>query len=343
MNILITSAGRRSYLVRYFREALAGDGLVHAGNSVWSTALQAADKGVITPLIHDSCYIDFLLDYCMQNQIRAILSVFEIDLPVLAKSRERFQKQGIKVLISDYETTLICNDKWKSYNFFTDCSIYTPQTFLNIENVLEALNQGTLQFPLIIKPRWGMGSIGLYEATNVEELKILFKRVKKDIFGSYLSYASDKNQDECVIIQEKLQGQEYGLDVVNDLDRNCVATWVIKARSMRSGETVWAITEKNRVLEELGVRLSRHLGHIANLNVDCFICYEKPYVLEMNCRFGGHYPFFHLAGANLPMAIIKWLHGEVAPCELFEIDNGVEGMKDIVPIVSSRQDTYQEI
>jgi len=56
---LITSAGRRSYLVQYFKEALAGNGLVHAGNSVYSTSLMAADEAVITPMIHDSGYIDF--------------------------------------------------------------------------------------------------------------------------------------------------------------------------------------------------------------------------------------------------------------------------------------------
>lgn len=67
MNILLTSAGRRSYIINYFKYALSGKGLVHAGNSFNSPALQVADKAVITPLIYDPSYIDFLIDYCKIN------------------------------------------------------------------------------------------------------------------------------------------------------------------------------------------------------------------------------------------------------------------------------------
>ena len=33
------------------------------------------------------------------------------------------------------------------------------------------------------------------------------------------------------------------------------------------------------------------------------------YVLELNPRFGGGYPFSYEAGVNLPKAIIEWLKG----------------------------------
>jgi len=333
MNILITSAGRRSYLVRYFREALAGKGLVHAGNSVYSAALQVADKAVITPLIYNPQYICFLIDYCRQNDIAAIISVFDIDLPMLAKSKEIFNNEGIQVVVSDYEVTQICNDKWNTYKFLRSNSIKTPSTFLGIDDAVKGLKAKYIEFPVIIKPRRGMGSMSIYEAENMEELHILFKRVRKEIFNTYLSYESELCKEDCVIIQEKIKGQEYGLDVVNDLHKNYVTSFLIKANSMRGGETDWAITEKNVLFDKLGKRLSTNLQHVANLNVDCFMHDKKPYVLEMNCRFGGHYPFFHLAGANLPLAIIKWLNGEFADKELFEIRDGVEGIKDIDPIV----------
>ena len=51
MNILITSVGRRAYLVKYFKE-VEGVKEVHVSNSDdLSVAFKYADKSVVSPLI----------------------------------------------------------------------------------------------------------------------------------------------------------------------------------------------------------------------------------------------------------------------------------------------------
>ena len=73
MNILLTSIGRRSYLVKYFKEALKGNGEVHVSNSNAITpAFIYADKSTVTPLIYENEYIPFLLNYCVKNNIPVI-------------------------------------------------------------------------------------------------------------------------------------------------------------------------------------------------------------------------------------------------------------------------------
>ena len=57
------------------------------------------------------------------------------------------------------------------------------------------------------------------------------------------------------------------------------------------------------------------MGHIGNLDVDLFITEHKIYLLEMNARLGGGYPFSHLAGIHFPKALIKWAEGEQADSE----------------------------
>ncbi len=116
MNILLTSAGRRSYLVDYFKQAWKNEGLVHAANShLHATSLFHADKYVITPGIYDENYVSFLLDYSVNNEISAILPLFDIDLPVLAKHRNLFEANGIRLIVSDAEVLKICNDKWPTF------------------------------------------------------------------------------------------------------------------------------------------------------------------------------------------------------------------------------------
>lgn len=334
MNILLTSAGRRSYLVKYFKDALKDEGKVFASNSTWTPALQKADYAVITPLIYDKGYVQFLIEYCIKNNIYALISLFDIDLPVLSKSKKEFEKNGIKLIVSDYEVTQICNDKWKTFYFLNENGIDTPRTFLSIDAAKKKIDSGELLFPLIVKPRWGMGSIGIYQADNLRELQIFYEKTLGKIKKTYLKYESEAELENSVVIQEKLNGQEYGLDVVNDFNKNYITTFVKKKTAMRSGETDGAITEDKPMLSELGKMISNKLGHIANLDVDVFMTENnKPFVLEMNCRFGGHYPFSHLAGANVPLAIIKWLRGEIPEDSLFKIKYGVQGIKDIRPII----------
>ncbi|PKD44653.1 ATP-grasp domain-containing protein [Rhodohalobacter barkolensis] len=330
MNILLTSAGRRSYLVQYFKEVLDGKGKVHASNSEWSTALEVADEAVITPLIYDDEYISFIQDYAQVHDIGMIISLFDIDLPILAQAKQSFKELGIHVIVSDYKVTQICNDKWNTYQFLKQNNLNAPKTFIELEQAQRALQKRDIQFPLIIKPRWGMGSISIFKADNAEELKVLYKKVKREVKESYVKYESQVDPEHAVIIQEYLNGQEYGLDIINDLEKNYVTTFVKKKAAMRSGETDGAITEKNEILEKTGEQIAKSLGHIANLDTDCFLIDGKPYVLEMNCRFGGGYPFSHLAGANLPGVILKWIDNEEGRDELKDYTIGVEGRKDMI-------------
>lgn len=331
MNILLTSAGRRSYLVQYFKEALAGSGKVHASNSEWSTALEVADEAVITPLIYDDSYISFLKEYAQKHNIGMIISLFDIDLPVLAQAKQSFKKLGIHIIVSDYNVTQICNDKWKTYQFLKQNNLNAPKSYIELGLVKKALLSQEIQFPLIIKPRWGMGSISIFKAENKEELKVFYEKVKRETNESFLKHESQLDPEHVVIIQEYLNGQEYGLDIVNDLDKKYVNTYVKKKTAMRSGETDEAITEKNEILEKTGEKIASILGHIANLDTDCFMVGDTPYILEMNCRFGGGYPFTHLAGANLVKAYLHWIKQIPAPAECFTYNENVRGFKSITP------------
>lgn len=334
LNILLTSAGRRSYLVEYFKKALNGRGLLHAANSSdLSPAFLAADQTVVTPLIYDSCYISFLIDYCKENNIRAIISLFDVDLLVLSQHKDEFKKNGIEVIVSDESVIRICNDKWNTFHFLNAAGFNTPKTYLSVEDALGAINEGVLNYPVIVKPRWGMGSIGVYLADNEEELRCFYHKIYGVIKNTYLKFESNNTPEQPVLIQEQLNGQEYGLDIMNDLQGNYINTGVKKKFAMRSGETDCAVTVDDPRLQQLGSRLGEKLRHVANMDVDVFDVAGKLYVLELNARFGGGYPFIHAAGADMPKAIVNWLTGKECEKDLFAPRAGVMSQKDINIVV----------
>lgn len=329
MDILITSAGRRGYLIRYFKEALEGNGTVIAGNCIDGVpAFQEADKTVVTPMVYDEDYIPFLLSYCKENHVDAILSVYDVDIPVLAHHREAFASIGTRLVVSDEKFVRICNDKWQSYLYLIDHGFKAPKTFTSLQDAKSALKEGILQFPLIVKPRFGNGSIGLSTAHDEQELDALFYLTEKSIYRSWLKYESAQS-DEIVVIQEMLQGDEYGLDIINDLQGNYQNTIIKKKIAMRSGETDSAVVVDNVLAKKIGEKLARITKHVGNLDCDAFLVNGEWYILEMNARFGGGYPFSHIAGANVPKAIVKWLRGECVENSLLEAEVGVKAYKDI--------------
>lgn len=112
------------------------------------------------------------------------------------------------------------------------------------------------------------------------------------------------------MIQEKLIGSEFGLDVMNDLEGNNVAVSVKQKLAMRAGETDKAMTVNLSEVREIGKKVGENLKHIGNLDVDIMQRANGDYcVLELNPRFGGGFPFSYEAGVNMPKAIIEWVKG----------------------------------
>lgn len=332
-NILLSCVGRRAYMISYFKDALNGEGKVFATNSELTYALLRADGYAIAPLIYDCSYIDFLLGYCIENHIKAIISLFDIDLPVLARNKDKFEDNGIKVVISNYEAIQICNDKWLMYKFLQRINLKTPVTFIDEVQARIAIDSGYLKFPFIIKPRWGMGSLGFYEIENDDEFRVLYPKLKNYIFSSYLKYESFADRDHCIIIQEKIIGQEYGIQILNDLNEQYVTAMVIKKIAMRAGETDIALTVESEQFEQTSRAISVNLHHAALLDVDCMVDTQGVVcILDMNCRFGGQYPFVHIAGANIPKQIIDWLINKEPNPSLFSVAEGIVSYKDIVPL-----------
>ena len=280
-------------------------------------ALQVADVRIQVPAIYDSKYIDVTLCVCKEHQIDALISLNDLELPILAEQKARFEELGVTVIVSNPNVIDIAFDKYKTAQWIESIGLNAPKTYITLDSAKEALAKSEIAFPLFMKPRWGSGSIGLETIDDMEELDIYYHLLMKRIKKSILATASIG--DEYILIQEKLTGNEFGLDVMNDLEGNHVAVSVKRKLAMRAGETDKAITVDLPEVREMGAIIGRNLRHIGNLDVDIMQRANGDYcVLELNPRFGGGYPFSYEAGVNMPKAIIQWLKGETVDPKILQ-------------------------
>lgn len=310
MNILFTCAGRRTYLLKYFKENLSeGDKIVAIDMQLSAPALQAADVKIQVPAVYDPEYVDIIHRICKEQQIDALFSLNDLELPVLAENKARFEALGVKVVVSDPKVIDLAFDKYKTAQWVESLGLTAPKTYVRLDDCKRALASGEIAFPLFMKPRWGSGSIGLESIADMEELDIYYKLLMKKIKKTILATASAG--DEYIMIQEKLTGSEFGLDIMNDLNGKNIGVSVKKKLAMRAGETDKAITVDLPELRKMGRKIGASLGHIGNLDVDIMQRADGAYcVLELNPRFGGGFPFSYEAGVNLPKVLIQIIKGK---------------------------------
>jgi carbamoyl-phosphate synthase large subunit len=311
MNILFTCAGRRNYLINYFKEALNGQGLIVAADmQLTAPAMVDADASFIMPGIYEESYIPALKELLVKQQIDTVISLNDLELPLLAKHKEELEQTGARIIVPGQEVIDIAFDKWLTVQFLENHGLKSPKTFIGLESALEAIENGKLQFPLVIKPRWGSASIGIDFPENKEELKLSYQLQKMQLERSILKEASSADSEQTLLIQEKIEGKEFGMDVLNDFNGNYIGTFVREKLSMRSGETDKAISVIDNRFDAIGHSLGNHLKHLGNLDCDVLEKDGELYVLELNPRFGGGYPFSHEAGVNTPAIYLEWLKGQ---------------------------------
>lgn len=322
MNILFTCAGRRTYLLKYFKENMnEGDKVVATDMQLSAPALQVADVKLQVPAVYDPKYVDITLRICKEQKIDALLSLNDLELPILAENKARFEAEGVKVIVSDPSVIDIAFDKYKTAQWVESLGLKSPKTYVRLDDAKHALETGELHFPLFMKPRWGSGSIGLASIADMEELDIYYHLLMKQVKKTILATASVG--DEYIMIQEKLTGKEFGLDVMNDLEGNNVAVSVKQKLAMRAGETDKAVTLDLSEVREIGHKIGTALKHIGNLDVDVMQNEKGEYcVLELNPRFGGGFPFSYEAGVNLPKAIIEWVKGNKVDASMLQPEYG---------------------
>ncbi|NMA73956.1 MAG: ATP-grasp domain-containing protein [Bacteroidales bacterium] len=311
LNILILSCGTRNKIVQYFKETLAGKGLVLATDcSKLAPALYEADKHFIVQRIDQDGYLDEILSICKKFNVKAVLSLIDPELSLLAKNKSKFLELGTIPLVSDYETIEMCFDKYKMAKFLEKNGLPTPKTYFKKEDFCVALNKELISFPVFVKPVKGSASININKVETQEELEYLL--------GKY----------DDLVIQEFMDGKELGADVYVDMISGELISIFLKEKLlMRAGETDKSVSVKDGQLFELISKFVEKAGLKGINDIDIFHANGKYYISEVNPRFGGGYPHAYECGVNMMDMILNNVQGNQNPPKIGDYEEKIYMMK----------------
>lgn len=300
MNILILSAGTRNKVVQYFKKELDGKGRVIATDcSNLAPAVYDADAFYLVPRITAPGYLDEILEICKKEKITGVFSLIDPELSMLAKERERFLAVGATPIISDYDLVETCFDKYRMYELLCKMQIPTGKCYIDKERFYQAQASGEISYPVFVKPVRGSASLHINKAGGREEIEVLY-----DLYDD-------------LMIQEYMDGQEYGADVYIDMiSGKCTSIFVKKKVKMRAGETDKSVSVKDERLFELIRGFVEECGFRGMIDIDIFEIGGQYYISEVNPRFGGGYPHAYACGVNMAASVVRNLAGQENKVEI---------------------------
>jgi carbamoyl-phosphate synthase large subunit len=167
-----------------------------------------------------------------------------------------------------------------------------------------------ISYPVFVKPVRGSASININKVNSKEEVEILF------------------NKFDNLMIQEFMNGVEYGADVYIDIiSGEPVAIFTKQKIKMRAGETDKSVSIKDDKLFELIRKFVRKVGLIGIIDIDIFKIDDEYYISEVNPRFGGGYPHAYECGVNIPKMIIENIIGNENKNVIGEYEENIYMMK----------------
>lgn len=298
-NILFCSVGRRAKLLMNFRKTMNGCGKIIATDlSPVAPALFFADETYLVPRIDDPSYFDKILEVCDKNNVKAITTVIDPEIEILAAHRDELLAKGILPLCPSAWTAHLCFNKYEMFKHLTSKGVRTVLTYDTLQGFKEGLDKGDISFPVFMKPITGSGSVGIGKVNNWEEAEAKFNDGK-------FTY----------IIQELMTGGDCDADVYVDcISHKPVAVFSKKKIESRIGGASKTISFKDSKLFDYIKEVCSVLELNGPCDMDFFLKDGEYYLSEINPRFGGAYLHAYGAGVDFIKLILNNIHGiENAP------------------------------
>lgn len=302
---VIGSAGRRLYLIDWFRRAFETLGVngrvIVTENDETSASASYGDLARIMPRYSDPAYASALLEMVDEFEPLLFVSVNDYELlhlHVVTNLAERMRQRGILVPGVSAAWQRGCADKLQMATMLASVGVRTPATVAGGDSEgLAALAADTDD--VVVKHRFGSGSSGL----AVVPAERSAEAVAEALLTAPPSTGRGPTPDD-VVVQPRLAGVEHGVDIVGSLRDSGDLAAVLARRKirMRAGETDKAVTVDPAPFAPNSALIAEAAELTGLIDVDMFLDDDgHSTVIDINPRFGGGYPFVHLAGADVPL------------------------------------------
>ena len=253
-------------------------------------------------------YISLLRDFFQKYNIEVFIPMNEKEIEFFSHLDDSVFNdlfKNVKFIGLNRFSVQTFSDKLETANWLVQSGFTSPKVYETTE-ISNAL------FPVIVKPRFGSGSKGVFKCLSVEEVKAAVLLTKNPIIQEYID----------------TEDSEFTIGVYS----NRIETKIIsfRRRIAGSGATSWARHEVHDSIVCLGLSLADKLNLSGSINVQLRIKDDKFFIFEINPRFSSTV----LMRAELGFNDVAWSLGDFSTFNSFDSrrDTGAEFATYVRPI-----------
>ncbi len=298
LTLLRTAAGSPPTVTQYKAFQALGCRIVAADCDPASVGFQFADAAYVVPRAGAEGYLERTLEICRSERVDLFLPALDEELALCGEHRRSFEAAGTCLPLSGPAALAVCADKLRMAECFERLGIATARTV-----PAAAYREGAFgRFPLVVKPRRGRGGTGVQVARDHAEAAF---------FARYV---------EDAVVQERLEGVEYTLDVLAGLDSTLRILSPRQRLATESGVSSKGATHWLEAFVDPVRTLVRALGMVGPVNFQCFVGPDgRVAFTEINARMAGTAILSQAAGVPLFEGILDLALGReprpwVRPC-----------------------------
>jgi carbamoyl-phosphate synthase large subunit len=294
--VLLTGVGKRYDIVSAFAQHAT---VVAADPNPLAPAQYAAHHRRAVPRIEEPSYVPELQALCEEFGVGAVVPLTDLDLEVLGQARA----DGLlPAFVPDPEIARATFDKYETHVLLSRLGLPSPPTVLPGDPVDS--------FPVMVKPRWGSGARSIHRADDLRAAEFFVEYIR-----------------EPVMVQRFMDGPEFSIDVLCDLDGRCLNAIPRTMIESRGGESIKGKVIADSELIDLGRHVAETLRFRGPSTIQVFRDNEIGLgITDVNTRFGGAFPapmYGALPGRTYPELIVRMARGEVVEPHVGEFRAGL--------------------
>ena len=270
------------------------------------------DSFVLLPRANDVNFIEKVLAICKKKDIHIIFPLVTMELFKFSKNRQVFEKNGIGIIVSDYQNLSIANNKSSLYKHLANNGVATPmfRVVKNYDEFYKAKEEiKSVTSSYCLKPSISNGSRGVRLVNDkINEFDLLFNEKPNSLYISDKKICSilKNNSFPELLIAEILPGNEYTIDTIVDNSGNPILILPRIRTKTNGGISVAGKFERNTKIIDYCDQIIRSLKLVGPIGIQVKQDnYGEFKILEINPRIQGTSVAAQGAGVNLPKLAVE--------------------------------------